>query len=81
MKINRYKKERQMGSSIMTLEGTDEKIMQSEFPPLQTLIFSATLTFANQIPLRTGEKAGKIHGKLVDPAQKVCYLNDKTSLL
>jgi hypothetical protein len=40
---------------------------------LQTLIFSATLTFTHHIPIKKGEKSTNVqqHSTIVDPKQKV----------
>uniref|UniRef100_A0A914H5Q0 ATP-dependent RNA helicase n=1 Tax=Globodera rostochiensis TaxID=31243 RepID=A0A914H5Q0_GLORO len=64
--IHRAKKEQKIRKSV----GSDElkSAVNVSRPPLQTLIFSATLTFTHHIPLRRGEKAPQ---SSMDPQQKV----------
>lgn len=48
----------------------------SNSPRLQTLIFSATLTFTHHIPIRRGENVGKDgQNRATDPKQKVIIQN------
>jgi hypothetical protein len=63
-----------MNSSAPDSVQNQDDTSDSPQPQLQTLIFSATLTFTHHIPLRKGEKAGNTQiQSQVDPKQKVKF--------
>uniref|UniRef100_A0A183BM61 RNA helicase n=1 Tax=Globodera pallida TaxID=36090 RepID=A0A183BM61_GLOPA len=66
--IHRAKKEQKIRKSVGSDELKSAVGCDVSAPPLQTLIFSATLTFTHHIPLRRGEKAPQ---SSMDSQQKV----------
>ncbi|KAL3078898.1 hypothetical protein niasHS_014680 [Heterodera schachtii] len=66
--IHRDKKEQKIRKSIAS-DQTADPSDGIALPPLQTLIFSATLTFTHHIPLRRGKKEAQ--QMATDPKQKV----------